>query len=63
MMSHCQMKCFEKFDEVAMSKRFHDTATDEELEAIVDRIMVDAESSYTTSSYDKYQWYTNFIYS
>ena len=28
MMSHCQMKCFEKFDEVAMSKRFHDTATD-----------------------------------
>lgn len=25
--------------------------------------MVDAESSYTTSSYDKYQWYTNFIYS
>ena len=63
MMSHCQMKCFEKFDQEAMARRFHDTATDEELEVIVDRIMDDAYSSYTTSSYDKYQWYTNLIYS
>ena len=46
-----------------MGRRFHDTATDEELEVIVDKIMDDAYSSYTTSSYDKYQWYTNLIYS
>ncbi len=63
MMSHCEMKCFAKFDQEAMERRFHDTSTDEELEVIVDRIMDDAYSSYTTGSYDKYQWYTNFIYS
>lgn len=30
---------------------------------IVDGIMKDAFTSYTTSGYDKYQWYTNYIYS
>lgn len=46
-----------------MLKRFHDTATDEELEAIVDQIVAESYSSYSTSHYDRYQWYTNFIYS
>ena len=63
MMSHCEMKCFAKFNKEAMERRFHANATDEELEVIVDGIMDDAYSSYTTSNYDRYQWYTNFIYS
>ena len=63
MMSNCAMKCFDKFDREAMEKRFHENATDEELSNIVDSIMQDAFSSYTTSGYDKYQWYTNYIYS
>jgi phosphatidylinositol 4-kinase len=63
LMSNCTMKCFQKFDREAMEKRFHENATDEELEVIVDRILSDAYSSYTTSNYDRYQWYTNFIYS
>ncbi len=28
MMSNCAMKCFEKFDQEAMERRFHDNATD-----------------------------------
>lgn len=63
MMSYGQMKCFEKFDREAMEKRFHDHATDEELEIIVDGILNQAYSSYTTSNYDRYQWYTNAIFS
>ena len=63
MMSNCDMKCFDKFDQLAMEKRFHENATDEELESIVDGILSDAMRSYSTSGYDRYQWYTNLIYS
>ena len=62
MMSHCPgMKCFEKFDKENMQKRFHENATDEQLMVISQRLIYDAYSSYSTSGYDKYQWYTNFI--
>lgn len=64
MMSHCaEMKCFHKFNKEEMEKRFHDHATDEELEKIVDGIVKYAASSYTTSNYDRFQWLTNEIYS
>ena len=46
-----------------MERRFHEHATDEELSEIVDEIVADAHNSYTTSNYDRFQWYTNLIYS
>ncbi len=62
MMKCCPgMKCFEKFDKEMIERRFHDTATDEELMGISQRIVKDAYSSYSTGGYDRFQWYTNFI--
>ena len=64
MMTHCSgLKCFENFDKEKMEKRFHEYATDEELSDIVDEIVSEAYNSYTTANYDRFQWYTNLIYS
>ncbi len=62
MMQHCEgLKCFDNFNRETFESRFYLTLTDEELLAQVDKILKAAMSSYSTSSYDSFQWLTNRI--
>ena len=56
------MKCFAYFDKEVMVARFHQNATDEELQRIARKIIIDSWNSRSTGGYDTFQWYTNAIY-